>query len=202
MITLHTADLSGNGMKVRLLLSMLGLPYETKKPDMMKGEHKSPAFLQLNPLGQVPVLVDGPVTIRDSQAILVYLARKYGGDTWLPAEPAQMGEVMQWLFFAGNEIYQGPNRLRLANLLKFKVDVELARRITEGALKVMEARLAAHDWLALDRLTIADLACYPYTALAYQGDFDLAPYKAVRAWIARIEALPGYVGMPGLPKAA
>ncbi|HVO16542.1 MAG TPA: glutathione S-transferase [Alphaproteobacteria bacterium] len=202
MITLHTVDLSGNGMKVRLLLSLLGLDYETKKPDMMKGEHKSPEFLKLNPLGQVPVLVDGAVTLRDSQAILVYLARKYGGDKWLPGDAAQMGEVMQWLFFAGNEIYQGPNRLRLANLLKLKVDVELARKITEGALKVMEAQLARHDWLALDRLTIADLACYPYTALAYQGDFDLAPYESVRAWIARIEALPRYVGMPGLPKAA
>src|SRR5512147_246875 len=145
MITLHTVDLSGNGMKVRLMLSMLGLDYETKKPDMMKGEHKSPDFLKLNPLGQVPVLVDGALTLRDSQAILVYLARKYGGDKWLPADPAQMGEVMQWLFFAGNEIYQGPNRLRLANLLKLKVDVELARKISEGALKVMEARLAQHD---------------------------------------------------------
>ncbi|HEX7007514.1 MAG TPA: glutathione S-transferase family protein [Alphaproteobacteria bacterium] len=202
MITLHTADLSGNGMKVRLLLSMLGLDYETKKPDMMKGEHKSPEFLKLNPLGQVPVLIDGDLTLRDSQAILVYLARKYGGEAWLPADPAQMGEVMQWLFFAGNEIYQGPNRLRLAKLLNFKVDTELATRITETALKVMEARLAQHDWLALGRPTIADLACYPYTALAYQGGFDLAPYKAVRAWIGRVETLPGYVGMPGLPRAA
>src|SRR5690606_37026897 len=137
--------------------SMLGLDCEMKKPDMMKGEHKSPEFLKLNPLGQVPVLIDGDLTLRDSQAILVYLARKYGGDNWLPADPAQMGEVMQWLFFAGNEIYQGPNRLRLAKLLNFKVDTELATRITEGALKVMEARLAQHDWLALGRPTIADL---------------------------------------------
>jgi glutathione S-transferase len=202
MITLHTVDLSGNGIKARMLLSMLGIKYETKMPDMMKGEHKSPDFLKLNPLGQVPVLIDGNVTLRDSQAILVYLARKYGGDDWLPADPGQMGEIMQWLFFAANELYQGPNRLRLKALLKLNVDVALATKITEGAMEVMEARLAKHDWLALDRRTIADLSCYPYTALAYQGAFDLAPYKAVEAWIKRVEALPGYVGMPGLPKAA
>ena len=202
MITLYTVDLSGNGIKARMLLSMLGIQYETKKPDMMKGEHKAPEFLNLNPLGQVPVLIDGDVTLRDSQAILVYLARKYGGDDWLPADPAQMGEVMQWLFFAANEIYQGPNRLRLKALLKLNVDVALATKVTDGAMKVMDAHLAKHDWLALGRRTIADLACYPYTALAYQGGYDLAPYKAVQAWIRRVEALPGYVGMPGLPKAA
>jgi glutathione S-transferase len=202
MITLHTVDLSGNGLKARLLLSMLGLSYETKTPDMMKGEHKAPSFLALNPLGQVPVLVDGGVTLRDSQAILVYLARKYGGEDWLPSDPATMGEVMQWLSFACNEIAQGPNRLRLAKVFKFNVDQELARKIADGALGVLESRLTGRDWLVGSRPTIADLACYPYTALAYEGGYDLAPYKAVQAWIKRVEALPGYVGMPGLPKAA
>jgi glutathione S-transferase len=202
MITLHTVDLSGNGLKVRLLLSMLGLSCETKKPDLMKGEHKAPAFLALNPLGQVPVLVDGGVTLRDSQAILVYLARKYGGEDWLPSDPAKMAEVMQWLSFACNEIAWGTNRLRLAKMFKFNVDQELARKIADGALGVLEGRLKDSDWLVGNRPTIADIACYPYTALAYEGGYDLAPYKAVQAWIKRVEALPGYVGMPGLPKAA
>ena len=201
MITLYCADLSGNSLKVRLLLSMLGIDYATEKPDMMKGEHKSPEFLKINPAGQVPVLVDDGVTVRDSQAILVYLARKQGDESWLPLDAAGMAEVMQWLSFACNEIGQGPNRLRLAERFKFNVDVALARKISEGALAVMEGRLAANQWLALDRPTLADLACYPYTALAYEGGFDLAPYPAVRAWVGRVEALPGYVGMPGLPQA-
>jgi glutathione S-transferase len=87
-------------------------------------------------------------------------------------------------------------------MFKFNVDQELARKIADGALGVLEGRLKDRDWLVGSSPTIADLACYPYTALAYEGGYDLAPYKAVQAWIKRVEALPGYVGMPGLPKAA
>lgn len=201
MITLYDVALSGNCQKVRLALSMLGLAHELVPVDFMAGEHKREAFLELNPLGQVPVLVDGDVLLRDSQAILVYLARQYGGD-WLPDDAADQGRVAQWLSSTANEIACGPAAARLCCLFEQRDGLAAAQAQANAFLSVLEAHLEGQDWLECGRPTIADLACYPYVALAPEGEIELRPYPAVRAWIGRVEALPGYVAMPGLPKAA
>ena len=107
MIQLYDIELSGNCYKVRLMLSLLGLEYERVPIALNKGEHKTEEFLKLNPLGQVPVLRDGDVVIRDAQAILVYLARRYGSEDWLPGEAEPMSKVVQWLSVAANEIQHG-----------------------------------------------------------------------------------------------
>lgn len=201
MIELHEFALSGNCHKVRLLLSLLGLPHTRIAVDGSSRAHKTPAFLALNPLGQVPVLVDGPVVVRDSQAILVYLARQYGGEQasrWLPETPAELAEVVGWLTLAANEVARGPNALRLLHKWGRPVVQADAEAVTHHVLGVMEHRLACADWLASTGLTIADIACYPYIALSPEGKVDLAPYPAVRRWLARIEQLNGYVGMPGV----
>ncbi|MGF1639958.1 MAG: glutathione S-transferase family protein [Rhodospirillales bacterium] len=200
MLRLYDFGQSGNCHKVRLMLSMLRLTFETVTVDMLAAEHRSREYLEINPLGQVPALRDRDLVLRDSQAILIYLARRYGGESWLPDDPKNMARVVQWLFTAANEIQHGPAAARLAVRFGVGIDLTAAQGIARKILAVLDSDLAGHDWLALDRPTIADLACYPYVALAPEGDVPLAPFPAVCAWIRRIEALPGYLGMPGLPR--
>ena len=192
---LFISKLSGNSHKVRLFLSMLGLEYETIEVDMRGGEHKRAPFLALNPLGQVPVLVDGAVTLADSQAILVYLARRYAEAGWLPLDPVPLAQITRWLSIATNEIQHGPATARLIVLLGVKLDAELALKRSAAILAVMQDHLTKQQWLVGDRPTIADVACYPYIALAPEGHVDLQPYPQVTKWLARFEALPGFVPM-------
>ncbi len=199
MLKLYDFPFSGNCHKVRLLLSMLQLTHETVTVDMMAAEHRATGFLEINPLGQVPALRDRDLVLRDSQAILIYLAQSYGGETWLPESPKDMARVIQWLFTAANEIQHGPGGARLAVRFNVSIDLPGAHAVAHKILGIMESALTDRDWLELDRPTIADLACYPYLALAPEGQVSLAPYPAVRAWIRRVEDLPGYIGMPGLP---
>lgn len=197
---LYDVELSGNCYKVRLFLALLGQSYERVPVDFMAGEHKSPGFLKLNPLGQIPVLDDDGLVLRDSQAILVYLARKIGGEAWLPTDAAGMAEVTQWLSTAANEIAHGPSAARLRQ--QFGIDtgvpVELLQERARRILGTLEQHLSQREWLAQGRPTIADIACFPYVALAPQGGVPLDPYPAVGAWIGRVKALPGFVGMPGI----
>ncbi len=195
---LYDAAASGNCHKVRMMLSMLGIEHEVVPMNLPGMDQKTPQHLARNPLGTVPVLEDGDLTIYDSQAILVYLAGKYGNESWLPADPADQAAVQQWLSFAVNELWNGPAIARAK--LRFNRDVDLprAQALAADVLTIMDDRLTGRDWLALDHPTIADIACYPYSALSEEGEITLAPYKALGAWFKRIEALPGYVAMPGL----
>lgn len=195
---LYDAPVSGNCHKVRMLLSMLGLEHEVVPISLPDLEQKSPAHLARNPLGTVPVLEDGDTVIHDSQAILTYLARKHGGEAWLPTDPAGLAMVSQWLSFAANELWNGPALARAAKLFNRDVDLARCQASAGNSLAIMDAWLDTHDWLTLDRPTIADIACYPYSAMAEAGEISLAPYGALNAWFKRIEALPGYVSMPGL----
>jgi len=195
---LYSHSLSGNSYKVRLFMELLNLEYDEIPVDIPQGEHKSADFLAINPLGQVPVLSEGEVTIRDSQAILVYLDRKYGGEEWLPVEPVAMAEVMQWLSFAANEIHHSLNLARLHFLLGVEVDLKLAQERSHAILKIMNEHLANCDWLELARPTIADLACFPYVALSSEGGVPLEGNPNVKSWIDRVKGLPNYVSMPGL----
>lgn len=197
---LYETPLSGNCHKVRLLLSILELEHEGVPVDLTAGEQKRPEFLALNPLGKVPVLDDGGHVIWDSQAILIYLARKYGGAEWWPEEAEGQGEIAQWLAFSANEMLNGPALARA--LVKFKREGNLAgaQERARQALGILDRWLADHDWLALGRPTIADIACYPYAGLAWEGGVPCEPYAAMTAWLERVEALPGYVGMEGLER--
>ena len=195
---LYNHALSGHCHKVRLLFSLLGRDYETVDIDIPGGEGRSPAYLAINPLGTVPALADGDIRLRDSHAILTYVASRYGDGAWVPKEPAALARVVQWLSFAANELHNGPHLLRLNRLLGAPIDVAAARSTADKALAVLDEHLAGHEWLELGRPTIADLACFPSTALAGDGGLSLEPYTNVRVWIDRIKALPGYVSMPGL----
>lgn len=193
MIKLHGSQVSGNTHKVRNMLGLLGLDHELVAVDLPAGEHKAAPFLALNPLGEIPVLVDGATTLRDSAAILVYLASNYAPGDWLPSDPAGLGEVMQWLSFASNQIHQGPFTARAIVRFKRPGDLEAARQRSAAVFAVMDSHLDGRDWLARDRRTIADIACYTYITLAGEAGVDQAPYANVTAWLARVEALPGFV---------
>jgi glutathione S-transferase len=198
MIRLYDFQLSGNSYRARLFLSLLGLTYELQPVDLIKGEHRQEAFLRLNPRGQVPTLDDDGTVVWDSMAILVYLARKYGGEPWLPLDPKGMAEVMQWLAVMENETLYGLAKARIICKFKFPGNLDDAKALGRKALDVMEKRFASHAWLALDHATIADVGCFPYVALAAEGDIALDDYPNVRAWIERVKVLPGFVGMPGI----
>ena len=197
-LKLHDLELSGNCYKIRLFCALLGLKPDIAPVDFLSGAHKKSPLIERNPFGEVPVLEDGDLTLRDSQAILVYLARKYGGERWLPTEPAPMAEVVSWLMVAENEIARGPNDARLHYKFGDDLDVDLARRKAERILGLMEAYLKTRRWLVLDGPTIADIACMPYVALSREGGVSFDPYPAIRAWILRIKALPGFISMPAL----
>ncbi len=198
MITLYEFALSGNCHKIRLMLSLLNLQYHSVAVNGGEQQQKSAAFLDMNPFGQVPVLTDGDTVIRDSQAILVYLARKYGDEQWLLTEAVALAEVVAWLSIAANEVAMGPNRLRLHFKFGRTINLDESRKIAQDLLNVLQARLEIRPYLAAEHITLADIAVYPYIALAPEGRIDLEPYPAVIDWINRIQALPGYVGMPGM----
>ena len=193
---------SGNSYKPLLMLAMLGIPYETVAIDLAKREQKQPGYLKINPRGLVPALEDGGTVIWDSTAILVYLARKYGGDTWLPIEPGPMAQVMQWLAFAQNEIHYGLQFARAIRQFGRRGNFEECQAYGRNALDVLNKYLANHSWLALERMTIADIACFPYVALAPDADIGLDGYPSVTGWIDRIKARPAYIPLPFLKQAA
>ena len=196
---LHDFTLSGNCYKVRLLLALLGRDVEALQVDLLGGAQKRPEFLALNPRGQVPVLEDEGQALYDSQAILVYLASRYAEASWYPQDALSQARIASWLSFAANEAAKGPGQARLHALFRMPGDLQQAQQRAVQVLELVDAHLAQHTWLAQGAApTIADLAVYPYIALAGDGGLDLAPYANLAAWFARIRALPGYIGMPGL----
>ena len=195
---LYDLEPSGNCYKVRLFAALAQIDLELEEVDFLDGAHKRPPVIDLNPLGQVPVLVDGDVVLRDSQAILVYLARQYAGHAWWPEGAAQQGEVMQWLSIAANEIQNGPGAARLVDKFAIPLNKPQARAVNDAILPVLEAHLSQHDWLALGRPTIADIAVFPYVALAHEGGINLAAYTSVLKWFERIKALDNFIPMSGI----
>jgi glutathione S-transferase len=199
MIKLYGHEMSGNSYKARLLLELLNLDYEWIKVDLMKGEHKTPEFLALNPFGQVPLLIDGDTKLADAQAILVYLARQYGGDQWLPIDALPLAQVMRWLSTTAGEVRQGPENARLYYLFgATSINIERAHQKAEFILNQLDQHLSTRTWLEFERPTIADVAAFPYVALARDGKIDLDAYPNVLAWIDRVKQLPGYIPMAGL----
>ncbi|ROL92942.1 glutathione S-transferase family protein [Pseudomonas chlororaphis] len=195
-IKLYNFPRSGHAHRVELMLSLLGLPFESIIVDLAKGEHKQADFLALNAFGQVPVIDDQGVVLADSNAILVYLAQKYGQGRWLPSDPVGAARVQRWLSVAAGPIAFGPAVARLITVFGAQRNAEEAIDRSHALLKVVEQELTASPYLAGSEPTIADIAGYSYIAHAPEGNVSLADYPQVRAWLARIEALPGFVGMP------
>lgn len=196
---LYGYDLSGHVHRVRLMLSLLSLPFDAVAVNLPAGEHKQPAFLARNPFGQVPVLEVGDQTLADSNAILVYLALTHDpARHWLPADPLVQAQVQRWLSAAAGPLAQGAASARV-NVLFKRPDSPQARATAKHLLGLMDAHLSGRDWLAAEHATIADVAMYSYTAHAPEGGVSLEPWQQVRAWLQRVESLPGFVGMQRSP---
>ncbi|MGA8136829.1 MAG: glutathione S-transferase [Pseudomonas gingeri] len=195
-IKLYNFSRSGHAHRAELMLSLLGLPVELIHVDLPSGAHKTPEYLALNAFGQVPVIDDQGLVLADSAAILVYLALKYGQGRWLPTDPVGAAHVQRWLSVAAGPIAFGPARARLITVFGAPFDAEDAISRSHALLKVVEHELNQSSYLVGDTPTIADVAGYSYIAHAPEGNVSLADYPNVRAWLARIEALPGFVPMP------
>ena len=193
-IRIHRHALSGHSHRVELFAGLAGINHDLIDVDLMSGEHKKQPFLSLNPSGQVPVLEDGETVISDSNAILVYLARKYAPD-WLPSNPAGQAEVQKFLSLAAGEIANGPAAARLITVFGAQLDAGRATAVAKTAFDRLEQHLTGREWLAADHPTIADVAIYSYTAHAPEGNVSLDAYPNIRGLLARIEGLPGFIGM-------
>lgn len=193
-IKLYRYFLSGHCHRVELFLSMLELPYELVEIDLKTAAQKHPAFLAMNPFGQVPVIQDGEIILADSNGILVYLAIKYGRDRWLPHDPVAAAAVQRWLSVAAGMLAFGPASARRAVHNKTSVPAEVATR-SQALFSVMETELKNRPFLTGATPTIADIANYTYSAHAEEGNIALEPYPHLRNWLRRIEALPGFIPM-------
>ncbi|MGV7030640.1 glutathione S-transferase family protein [Methylobacterium symbioticum] len=190
---LYHHPLSGHAHRAWLFLSLLGVPHEAIEVDLKAGAHKRPEFLALNPFGQVPVLDDDGTVVSDSNAILVYVARKLGRTDWLPEDAEGEAAVQRWLSVAAGELAYGPAAARLVTVFgaNFRPEEVIGRAHT--LLGRLEAHLTGREWLVGERPTVADVALYSYLARAPEGNVDLSSYVNVNAFLRRIEALPGFV---------
>jgi len=196
-IKLYGFPSSGHSHRAELMLSLLGLPSEFILVDLKQGAHKSADFTAtINRFGQVPAIDDNGTVLADSNAILVYLATKYGKGQWLPSDPVGQARVQRWLSAAAGELHAGPATARLAVVFGADVDAAAAISRAHGLLALVEQQLSETRFLAGEQASIADIAFYTYVAHAPEGNVSLADYPKVRAWLASIEALPGFVGMP------
>jgi glutathione S-transferase len=198
-ISLFRHPLSGHAHRVELMLSLLNLPTELVFVDLAKGAHKQPEFLAKNPLGQVPVLDDNGTVLTDSNSILVYLATTYGEGRWLPTDAVGAAQVQRWLSIAAGQIASGPARARLITVFGAPYNAEEVIGQSHALLKVIEGELQGRQFLVGAQPSIADIASYTYIAHAPEGNVSLAEYPNIRAWLARIEALPRFVPMQRTP---
>jgi glutathione S-transferase len=192
-VKLYYSPKSGHSHRARLFLSLLGAEFELVEVDLAARQHKSADFLRMNTFGQVPVLEDDGSVIADSNAILVYLARKFGRTDWYPDDAPGAARVQRWLSVAAGQLVQGPASARLVTLFGARIDAQTAIDRAHALLAVIEAELAQTGWLAGDHPTIADLAIYSYVARAPEGNVGIDAYPRIRAWLERLETLPGFV---------
>ena len=193
---LHWHPLSGHSHRAQLMLSLLDRAFDLVEVDLNSGAQNAPAFLRLSPFGQVPVLESEGEVIVDSNAILVYLATRHDpAGRWYPRDAVAGAKVQRWLSVAAGKLAAGPMAARLANVFGAPVDMAKAQAGAKALFSVMEVELARGPFLVGHHPTIADVALYTYTAHAPEGGIALEPYPAIRAWIGRVEGLPGFVPM-------
>ena len=196
---LYQIHASGNCYRVRLMLALLARTAECIEVDHENGELRADWFRSLNPLGEVPVLVDGALCLRDSLAIITYLARAYGAPHWLPQGAEETARIQQWLSFVANEIQHGPRLARAIVLYGVAGDIGEARARAARALGHLDAHLGNREWLETDLPTVADVACYPYVSRASDAKLEMLAYSNLQRWLRRVEALDGFIDLDERP---
>jgi len=204
-LTLHEDPRSGNCYKIKLTAALLGVPLATRAYDIMKGETRTPEFLaRVNPNGRIPVLEIGnggsARFLPESNAACWYIA----ADSHLvPRDRFGQADMLRWMFF--EQYNHEPNVATLRFWLRFVGEANLSaeqraqimpkRMAGCAALEVMNRHLATHAFFCGAAATLADIALFPYTHVAEEGGFGLGDYRHIGPWIARIQALPGFVPM-------
>jgi glutathione S-transferase len=204
-ITLYDFELSASCYKVRLLLAFLKIDYTRVAVNFFPGfEHRKPAFRKINPLGQLPTLIDGELVLRDAQAILAYLAKTYDqSGRWLPDEPIIFGQVMMWLFFTASEL-SSATAARLHDMLDFPADEVAVKKAARKAFRIMDDHMTKREhegaaWFVADHATLADLILFPSIALSRDFGVGHDEYPALRRWMRRLRGIEGFIVMPGIP---
>lgn len=198
-LKLYDFPLSGHSHRARLFISLLNLDAEIVFVDLASGEHKQKAFLEKNPFGQVPVLEDDGVYIADSNAILVYLAKKFNKTDWLPEDAKQAAEIQRWLSVAAGQIAYGPCAARLNTLFGASFNEAEVSERAHTILQLINTQLSDKRFIIGENITIADIALYSYIANAPEGNIDLADYVNIKTWLTDIEKLPGFHPFPQSP---
>jgi glutathione S-transferase len=201
---LYSHPLSLHGYKVRLLLSFLIQPYELDTIDLVNDQQKSPEFLAKHPLGKVPLLEDEDFFVWNSEAILVYLARKFENENWFPLASKRIAQVHAWLAFSANELTNGLAAARAECILggkdiifidRQKINIGQSTAIALSSLDILNSQLANRNWLVGDAPTIADISVFPMVAFAHEGKIDIDDYTNLLAWSERFRQLPSYIEM-------
>src|SRR4051794_4698858 len=187
---LHDYPASANCYKVRLLLALLGRPYERVPVDIFAGDTLTDAYAALNPLRETPVLeLDDGTSVAQSNAILWLLAE----DTpYLPADAVQRAQVLQWLFYEPEHGMGGAGGVRFRTITGPPVPDSARRRGAQG-LAVLDRHVDGRAWVVGDGPTIADLSLYAYAHVAGEAGYELADHPSLQAWLRRVEGLPGFV---------
>ena len=194
---LYHYRLSGHAHRAALFLSMAGIAHELIEVDLAADAHRRPEFLEMNAFGEVPVLDDNGVIIADSLAILIYAARKIGPSHWLPSDPVDEANVQRWLSVAAGKVAYGLCAARLVTVFGAPFDAREVIERAHATLVVMEKVLATQRWISgTAEISIADIALYSYVERAPEGNVSLSGYPQVRAWLERVEALPGFIPLP------
>ena len=207
MLKLYDYELSGNCYKVRLMMAFLGLNYEQEMIEFHPSKkHKSSKFLDINPLGQLPVLSDKDLIVRDAQAILIYLATKYDDqDKWYPLKKAYLiAQISEWLFFA-NDLTATSSAARLHDGFFYAdIRIEECRKKAHNLFRVLDEHLyfneqEGYSWVCKsENPTIADIACFPYVILSEEGGISRINYPAIRRWCDRFKRIPNFIVMSGV----
>ncbi len=199
-VKLYRNPKSGHCHRVELMLALLDVPYETVDLDMANGAHKAHDYLEISPFGQVPAIDDNGVTLSDSNAIITYLADRYGDTAdWTGRDSIEKAQIQRWLSVAAGEIAAGPCAARLVTVFGAAFDHDACIAKSHALFKVMEKHLDGKSFLVAERLTLADIAGYSYIAHAPEGGVSLEPYTNIRAWLGNIEAQSRFVPMVRSP---
>ncbi|HZX96451.1 MAG TPA: glutathione S-transferase family protein [Myxococcales bacterium] len=195
MLVFYDAPVSGNTYKVRLLLKQLAVPHRAERLDIVGGAVRAKEFRRVNPFGRVPYIVDGEFQLGESNAILLYLAR---GSRLLPSGVQDQALVQQWMFFEQNQVELSiglPRAWKHFSIQQPEAVFEHYRPRAESALRVLERHLADRQWFVGTGYSVADIALFAYTQMAPEAGHDLAQFPAVKAWLDRVRAQPGWFAL-------
>ncbi|EPG75363.1 glutathione S-transferase [Leptospira fainei serovar Hurstbridge str. BUT 6] len=190
---LYSHSISVNSYRARLMLSLLNLEFKEISVDLLRSEQNGDSFKKINPVSQIPVLVENDITIWDSHAISIYLAEKYGEDQWLPRSLQSKAIVLQWIFFDANELNNGVGLARVHYKFKIGGNGETFQERGKKAYSILNDHLANRDWIELNRPTLADVSCFPFCSVSKDAKIDIDEYPNLRNWMERFSHLENFV---------